>query len=280
MARANSKPATTQLNDYEKEMAEQAEASFAQEKNALGSGQFFGLASGILTFNGVKIPDSKMAVIILDGIMENAHFAGAYNKDNPTTPDCFAFGRSEKGMEPHESIEEAYSEMCGTPGQPGCCPLNEWKSAIRQDGTQGKGKACKNMRRLAMIPAGAFIGGVFQPITELEHYEDAKAAYMRLPVTSVKAYAAHVADCKSGHTRPPHGVITLVSVFPDADVQVRVEFEVIGRVPNELLEVVMARHKKAKEDIFFAYPPPAVKPEPAAAAPVKATAAPVRRSKF
>lgn len=283
MARANTKAAeTTQVNSWEKDLAEQAAASFEQEKNSAGTGQFFGLGSGILSYEGVNIPGNRMAVIILDSVMENVHFEGAYDKANPANPDCFAFGRNEKEMEPHESVEEPYSEMCGRAGQPGCCPNNEWDTAIRQDGSLGKGKACKNTRRLSMIPAGSFIGDVFQQITDEGHFADAKAGYMKLPVTSVKGYAGYVAELFKAHQRPPHGMITLVTVVQDKDTQFRVEFEAIAKVPNELMETIMARHKKAKGEIMFPYQPPVVKPEPAAtpARGKAAPAAPARRSKF
>ena len=294
MVRATVKP-TAQVNTWEKDLADQAAASMEQEKNAAGTGQFFGLRSGILTFEGQTIPGNRMAVIILDGIMENVFYEGAFNADNPTNPSCFAFGRSEKEMAPNpDDVAEPVHTECGKAGQPGCCPMNEWKTAVKQDGTQGKGKACRNTRRLAMIPAGNFLGDVFQPIKDIGHFEEAKTAYMKLPVTSVKGYAGYVTDTGKAHNRPPHGVITQVKVVPDADNQFRVEFEAICKVPNELMEVVMARHHKAKEEIAFPYQPPTVAPEPEpTAAPARGKAAPpppargkvpppapARRSKF
>jgi hypothetical protein len=53
--------------------------------------------------------------------------------------------------------------------------------------------------------------------------------------------------------RPPHGVFALVKVVPDAKSQFRVLFEVIDKVPNELMGVIMQRHKEVQSLIDFPY---------------------------
>ena len=89
-----------------------------------------------------------MGVVILDSILENIHYDGEYDSDNVQGPDCFAFGRSDEEMAPHEAVITA-----GTQVHDNCvdCPSNEWGSAEK-----GKGKDCRNTRRIAMILAGKF----------------------------------------------------------------------------------------------------------------------------
>lgn len=86
--------------------------------------------------------------VILDYIWAMAHYPGVFNQNKPQDPNCFAIGREkpETGLlKPHESAPEKQGENCRT------CPKNQWKS----DPKGGNGKACKNQRRLLIVPQGA-----------------------------------------------------------------------------------------------------------------------------
>src|SRR3990167_7275206 len=134
------KPQTGLIN-WEAELAAQAEVAAGMEAST-GTGSFFSIKGGLLSFAGSPMPNNQMAVIVLDSLMENVYYEGAYDASNPQGPKCFAFGRNEADMAPHEVTVQAgcqQSEACAG------CPMNEWASAA-----QGRGKACKNTRRLAM----------------------------------------------------------------------------------------------------------------------------------
>ena len=146
---------TTRVNTWEEDLAKQAESYAEQEASAFSGGQFFSTRSGILSFDGTTMPNNEIAVIILDGVMENVLYEDAFDPDNPTSPTCFAFGRNEKEMTPHEAVTVPQCETCAA------CPKNQWGTSVRQDGRAGRGKACRNTRRLAMIVAGNFVGGSF-----------------------------------------------------------------------------------------------------------------------
>lgn len=249
---------TTALANWDEELAKQAEVAAAVEANA-GGGQFFSLAGGKLSFNDAPMKDNKMAVIILDTIFENTYYEGRYDPTIPQAPICYAFGRDEKVMEPHKLVVQASNQQCGASGQCAGCELNEWGSS-----DVGRGKACRNSRRLALIPAGNFNGHKFELIEDESHFEVASIAYMRLPVTSVKGYASFVKSAAGALKRPPHGIITKVEVVDDDKNQFRVIFEPIMTIPNELMGVIMKRHEEAKRLIDFPYPeyeeaPPAKK---------------------
>ncbi len=245
------KPTTKALTTWDEELAKQAAASAAMEENT-ASGSFFSLKSGVLSFNDSPIPGNEMAVVIVDHILENVYHEGEYDPDDPQGPSCFAFGRDEKVMKPHDIVFEAgkqQNDCCGIPGSADCCPQNEWGSADR-----GKGKACKNTRRLALLPAGTFDkNGNFKSIEDPEHYENTAIAYMKLPVTSVRGYAAFVKQVAGALKRPPHGLMTKISVVPDAKSQFKVIFEALVQVPNELMGVIMQRHQEAAASIEFPY---------------------------
>ena len=139
----------TALVKWEEELAKQAEVAAGMEAN-VGGGQFFSMQGGQLKFNDNPVPGNQMAVIILDHILENVFYDGDFDPNNPQPPTCFAFGRSDDDMAPHETVVaegQAQNETCNG------CPFNQWGSADK-----GRGKACRNTRRLAMIPAGTLDG--------------------------------------------------------------------------------------------------------------------------
>lgn len=242
---ARKKPSTA-VAKWDEELARQAEVAAKQEEST-ASGQFFSLRGGVLTFNDAPLPNNEVAVVILDHLLENVYYEGAYDPDDPSGPTCFAFGRSDDEMTPHQKVIDAdqfQADACKD------CPNNEWGSA-----ETGRGKACRNTRRLALIPAGNFNSktGEFEEFDDPEHYESAAIAFMKLPVTSVKGYAAFVKQIASALKRPPHGVFTKIKVVPDASTQFKVTFEALGQVPNELLGAIMPRHEEAQGVIEFPY---------------------------
>lgn len=264
MATAGKKAGTSVVR-WDEELAKEAQAA-AKMEESVSSGQFFGLKSGQLTFNDAPLPNNEMAVVILDSVLENVFYEGEYDPDVPQGPICFAFGREDDGMAPHEKAASPQHEACTG------CPMNEWGSADK-----GRGKACRNVRRLGMIPAGNFDkNGRFEAIADVEHYEKASEAFMKLPVTSVKGFAAYVKRLASALKRPPFGVFTRVRVVPDAKNQFSVQFEALEKIPDDLMPAVMARHKALKETIEFPYTPPEEGFEQAAKGkkPAKAKAAP------
>lgn len=237
----------TAVATWEEELAKQAEVASVMEANS-GGGQFFSIRAGVLQWQDAPLPGNEMAVIILDSILENVYYEGEYDPDNPQGPTCFAFGRDEKDIAPHEIVVAAGNDQA-----PACngCPMNEFGSADK-----GKGKACKNTRRLAMIPAGKFMkDGSLDLIEDLEHYETAEPGYMKLPVMSVKGYSTFVKQVATSLRRPPFGIVTRVKVIPDPKSQFRVVFEPLMNVPNELMGIIMKRNEEVKSVIDFPYAP-------------------------
>jgi hypothetical protein len=244
---AVAKAKSTAVTSWQDKLAQYATDASAQEA-AVAGGQFFGLKSGVLTFNGNPMPNNEMAVIVIDSVLENVYYEGRYDPDTPQAPICFAFGRDDKTMEPHKLVVEAGTNQCE---QCHGCPMNEFGSA-----DTGKGKACRNTRRVAMISAGSFNKqGEFIQADGVEHFAEAELAYMKLPVTSVKGYAAYVKQVEATMKRPPFAVFTRVSVVPDAKSQFKVVFEALEEVPDELIETLIARHEETKQLIDFPYQP-------------------------
>lgn len=241
---------STALVKWDEELAKQAEVAAGMEANT-GGGQFFSLKSGILSWQDAPLPNNQMAVVILDSILENVFYEGKYDPDTPQGPTCFAFGREEKTLAPHTIVIEAGNAQCGASGLCDGCEMNEWGSS-----DVGRGKACRNTRRLAMIPAGTFNqAGKFELIDDEEHFASTAIGFMKLPVTSVKGYASFVKQVAGALRRPPFGIVTKVKVIPDPKSQFKVVFEPIMNLPDELMGAIMQRHEEAKSTIDFPYQP-------------------------
>jgi hypothetical protein len=243
------------LMKWDEELAKQAEQSAAMEASA-GGGQFFSLKSGVLSWQDAPLPNNQMAVIIVDHVMENVFYEGEYDSQNPMGPTCFAFGRDESKLAPHKVVVEAHNQQCGASGLCAGCPQNEWGSADK-----GRGKACKNTRRLALLPAGTFSqNGKLELINDDEHYASTPIGYLKLPVTSVKGFGGFVKQVAGTLRRPPHGIVTKVRVQPDGKDQFKVLFEPLVNVPDSLMGVIMKRHEETKSVIEFPYQPNEAEP--------------------
>lgn len=272
---AVSKEAGTALVNWEERLANEANIASKMEEG-VGGASFFSIRGGVLSFNNAAVPGNQMGVIILDAVLERTYYTEEFDPENPAPPTCFAFGREDDEMSPHENVVKAGQEQ-----HPTCsgCEWDQWGSADK-----GKGKACRQVRRVALIPAGTFDAqGRFSSILEESHYKDAAMGYLKVPVTSVKTYAGYVRQVATTMRRPPFAMFTKVSVRPDPKTQVAVNFEALGEVPLNLLDTLLKRVNLAKAEIEFPYdltPRDEAPAKPAKVARGKAGSAPRRPAKF
>lgn len=242
------------ITRYDEKWAREAEKYAGEEK--VTGGAFISTRGGVLSFDDEELPGNRMCVVILDAVRENTYYAGKFDPDNVLPPVCYAFGRSDDEMEPHHTMDvdeyfEPQAESCSV------CPFAEWGSS-----DTGRGKACSNRRRLALIPAGIYSKrrGSRDYDLELfddpEHFEEADIAYLKLPVTSVKNWSQYVNSLNKNVQRPPYGVITEIALVPDKKSQFKLEFELIEEIDDELAEIIMDRHKSAADGIESGYAPP------------------------
>lgn len=232
--KALAKRGSVGMTKWEEELAKHA--TEAADKEQMPTGSFVSIRGGVMTIAGQPIKDNKVKVVIVDHVYENALYSGDYDPDAPQPPSCYAFGRDEKELAPHEKSSEPAHESCEG------CPNNVFGSADK-----GKGKACKNTRRLALVSADG--------LSE-DSVRDGELVYMKLPVTSTKGWAFYVKGLAAQMKRPPFGVITEIAVIPDPKTQFKVAFRVVEAVPNEVMGAVMERREKVMEEIMFPYGSP------------------------
>jgi len=212
-------------NDWEARLAQFAVAAVASE--AAPAGSFITAKAGVLQWQGQAVAGNKLDVVIIDSVFENALYEGDYDPDNPTSPVCFAFAHTEDDLKPHEKSSKPQHETCAG------CPHNEFGSAER-----GKGKACKNIRRLAMLSASPL---------EASALEGTEVAFMKLPVTSSKNWINYVNTLATIDKRPPFAVVTTLGAVPDPKTQFKITFTKKELVTDgEVLNVLFKRHDAQK----------------------------------
>lgn len=253
----------TALEKYKQKMAAEADRYAGEER--IG-GSFISMRGGVLKYGEEELPGNEMLVIVLDAVHENTYFPDRFDADVQLPPKCFAFGRNEKDMEAHENVpdpddedaDDSYFELQSETGFCSDCPWSKWGSADK-----GKGKACSNRRRLAVIPAGRFVPTGKRRETEMEvfeepeHFKEADVAFMKLPVTSTKNWAKYVHDLRKDHQLPPFGVLTHIYVESDPKTQFKVFFDCIEVIEDEaVLEILLDRHEEAAGMIEQPYEEP------------------------
>jgi len=234
---AAKKSTSTALTLWEQEMAGAAVAQ-AETEQVTGSFKSISVKGGILSVDDNAIDDNELCVVVLAAVHENQLYEDDYDPSAPATPICYAFGKTDKDMVPHEEAPNKVSDSCEG------CPNNEWGSADK-----GRGKACKNVRRLLCVSADA--------IESADSLMEAEARMLKLPVMSVKNWSAYVKNTLGDEIkRPAYGVVTRIKVVPDAKSQFRVQFhfEELVDFDDELYAAMKKKVAEAEKTIANAYP--------------------------
>jgi hypothetical protein len=243
MAKATGKA----LTNWDEKFAAAAKQSKKTAQGRLGVGNFWSLKAGIMSFNGQSMVQNEAPFIICDFVLENQYFPGEYDEGKTVPPACYAFGRSEEEMAPHPDVVAREEHQNGT-----CegCEHNEWASG------RGRGKACKNVLRLALVVAGTFKkGGDFEPFSP-EDIAGQKITFMKVPVTSCGGISQYIDNLDEVQGRPPFGAFTRLYTQPDRKSQFKLMAEPLGVVPKEYNEVVFELNEKAAKIIDAPYPTP------------------------
>ncbi len=174
--------------------------------------------------------DSPLDVIALDYAFENAWYDSDYDEDTPRPPACFAVGKVEKELVPHESSPKPQAESCKE------CELNKFGS-----GDKGRGKACKNGAKVAVIAASV-------KRLDDEYVKNAEPAFMRLPPTSLKHLNGHVKKL-SGMELPMFATISQLDFDEDESYPV-VTFQYNGEVDGtKVLRALIDKRETVQDEL-------------------------------
>lgn len=244
-----------EIAKYDEAWAKAAKTFVEREKSGAST---LSLAGGVFKLGDDEMPGNKLCVVILDSVFENAYYDKKWVAGEQTMPPkCYAMAHEEEELAPHAAMEgSAYFEPQAT--ECSGCPMNQWGTA-----DVGKGKACKNRRRLALLPAGQYekVKGtkndyVHEMFTDEEHYKSADMLVLKLPVTSGKEYSKFVKKALAEYGRPPYGLVTEITVEHGGSNQFTVKFEVLDALPDEFFTTIQARHDEASREIIRPYMEP------------------------
>lgn len=274
----------TNITTYDARLAADAEKLAKQDRSSEGT--FFSTRSGVLALGDEVMPGNQVACIIVDSVLQNLYYPSAFDPNNKAPPICYAFTRGEpRDMQPHlESMsrdqdyfmpQNMADDGAGGVIVGGCdtCPMAEWGSAMR-NGVPGRGKACKNQYRLALLPAGLYQPhpqrrndwelGIFD---DAAHYATSDVIFLNVPVTSGKNFEKYRKMLRIQHARAPYGAMTRIFLTPDNNNQFTINFDLIELATPEMLEGIIPRVDELEAEPFKGYEAPSAEdqaPPPAA----------------
>jgi hypothetical protein len=222
--------------EWANKLAEHAKDESAKETPET---QAFSLRAGVLSFNGQPMPDNKMRVVVAASAFENALFISKFDPNNIVSPLCFALAENDEDLKPHDN---SFKKQGGEDGMCLGCEHAEWGSD--PNSPSGRGKACKSVRRLGLIPEDALFEGLSK----------AQVAMLRVPVTSVANWATYVHTLAATAKRPVWSVVTEITVKPDPKKQFTVNFEAVDAINDgAMLDEMSDVRRRAAQAISVPY---------------------------
>lgn len=255
---------TTDLVNYDEQWAAFAK-QFATQVPTTGGGKTLSIKGGVFT-QGDEQLGTMLCAIILDSVAVNTYYEGEYVDGAKSIPKCYSYGFPPEEMYPHVDSMKLHMDhfypqtldpVTGQVGPCSKCKWNEYGTASR-----GKGKACQNRDRLALIPAGIFVqqrGGFgydLRLFDDPNHFATTDLNKINLPVTSVRNYREYANRVIKDTGRPPWGVISVIELAPHPKFQVEVKFHLNEVVPGHLFPVIRDRYLKAHEGMIEPFSPP------------------------
>lgn len=218
--------------EWQERLAASAKEQAATEKAA---GSFFSTKGGMLSFQNMALPNNKMEVIVLIGAHENVFYGAKFDANAPASPLCYAYSFDGANMVPHEEADARQAPACGQ------CKNLAWGT-----GDGGRGKACRELRRLCVIPASA--------AASVDAVQTATAGLLRVPILSVKNWIAFVNEMAIVQ-KPTFAVTCEIALIPDARSMFKITFKAIRPIEDTgVLGAIVERIAREKLVMMTPYP--------------------------
>lgn len=191
---------------------------------------------GQLIVDGTPVAGGEAEVIVLAQQAERAYYEGTYDPSKPQVPACYSFDL----QSPHPSSDHPQSATCDG------CDHNKWGSA-----RQGKGKACRESSRVAILPANA-------PLDAAPMYQ------CSFPITSVGSVKDFFSRCATSGKLSGQFVARL-KVVPDAKSFFKASLTPLKLAEEQNLSALLERVEAARKQLIEPYPSfeeEEAKPEP------------------
>lgn len=247
VARRKKGTAMISMADVEKLMEEDVEEE--SSRAVAGEGNFISIKGGSFTYQGADIGE-EMEVVIVDFANENSYYDGPYNPDEPSSPACWSVSKDKSiDMVPSQDSPKLQCEDCAS------CWANEYGSA-----DTGRGKACKNSIRLAVVSQDDF-----------DNLDAAEVAFIRVPPTSTKNFNKMSNGVRKVHKRPMYGIISRIKFDDNADYETLL-FEPVEPIGDPAVIMGLKELRGRIEDDILMEPDPSNYHEPPAKGPRKKVA--------
>lgn len=206
-----------------------AQAAQEQSSAEVSGIPFISLKGKKFTLGEEKL-GSVLDVVILADVLDYSYYDRAYDPDTITPPACFAIGKDIELLSPHADSPTPISETCKT------CHFNEFQSAAN-----GKGKACRNGRRILIAPVSSD-GSV--NLTDL--------AIINMAPTSLKGYSRYAKNLATVKKLPTWSVVTTLS-FDDDSAWPQLVAEFKGVAPGTVINEIAKRLEEFAEAVSVPY---------------------------
>lgn len=173
----------------------------------------------------------ELDVIIVDTVFENAYYETSFDPNNPANPNCFAIAEEEAALSPHPNSLSPQAGSCED------CWASKFGSADK-----GRGKACGNKRRLAILPGDA-----------VDNPAAADPAFMKMSSTTIKNYKKYVNMLSGMYKIPLIAVVTRLSVVQEENYFV-LEFDAVQVIDDEeTVRALIERRELLHEQLMAPY---------------------------
>ncbi len=186
------------------------------------SGYLVNVKGKVFTLPNGASSDGPLTCVVLDWVTANTWFEGLYNPKNIKPPACFAIAREPANAAPSSKSPKPQCKTCAD------CEQNEWGS----DPQGGKGKACKNTRRLLIVPIDAT--------------EKTQPWVISVSPTALKHFDKYVNTLADMGTHPIE-LVTDIS-FEASEAYPSLRFKVIEKHDN--VELMWALKQRGQEILF------------------------------
>lgn len=170
-----------------------------------------------------RLPDGNttgdpLDLIIVDFVSANSFYEGAYNPNDIQPPGCYAVHKIIDRMSPTDKAPNVQAGNCAT------CPMNQF-------GSSGNGKACKNSRLLAVLPA--------------DFTDDTPLWVIKVSPTALKNFDKYVSSLARNGILP--SMVKTVVDFNPSETYAQLMFTDPQPLDEEVIARVFARQTEAKE---------------------------------
>lgn len=219
--------------NWKEELAKSAKEVASRERP--GTSQI-GLRAGVMMYQGQAIPGNNLDCIIIASAVEYRYDTKPFDPNNIQPPDCFSLSLSGEEMVPSVKAIDIQAERCDL------CDHGKWTPNPKRPGKNHK--ACKERRRLALLPADVLKQG---------NFKTAELAVLTVPVTSVKIWASYVRGLDAEYALPPWAVVANISARPHPVNQFEVLFKTVAPIEEQYLGAIRDRIAAAEEVLLTPY---------------------------